>query len=163
MFVTNVYNHTACEGTRQLCLLEALRGRLEKTTEQKCAHVVGGDWNAGMFPEQRRGYTVQETATQAADARFAEFVRRKTLKGGWWAGNVTEGLLTHRFSSPLTSSSVSEIIPFSSLTSDPLPLLVSNPLLLTRFAHSAASSSHFFRSTLFTLLDFFALRGCWIS
>jgi hypothetical protein len=30
----------------------------------------------------------------------------------------------HRFISPLTSSSVSGIIPFSSLASDPLPLLV---------------------------------------
>ena len=27
--------------------LEAVRGRIEKTIDQKCVYVVGGDWNAG--------------------------------------------------------------------------------------------------------------------
>jgi hypothetical protein len=97
VYATNVYNHTASEGRRQGRLLEAVRGRIERTIEQKCVHVVGGDWNAGLFPELRRGYSGGKEETQEADVRFAEFVGGGTLKGGWWAGNVTEGLLTRRY------------------------------------------------------------------
>jgi hypothetical protein len=97
VYVTNVYNHTASEGRRQGRLLEAVRGQIERTIEQKCVHVVGGDWNAGLFPELRRGYSGGKEETQEADARFAEFVGGGTFKGGWWAAYVTEGLLTRRY------------------------------------------------------------------
>ena len=50
-----------------------------------------------LFPELRRGYSGRKEETKEADARCAGFVGGKTLKGGWWAGNLTEGLLTRRY------------------------------------------------------------------
>ena len=52
---------------------------------------------ARYFPELRRGYSGRKEETKEADARCAGFVGGKTLKGGWWAGNLTEGLLTRRY------------------------------------------------------------------
>ena len=73
-------------------------------------HIVGGDWNAGFFPQERRGYSEAGTVVQQADERFRNFATRNTVTGGWWAGRVVEGLLTRRHPSTGHQARLDEIL-----------------------------------------------------
>ena len=81
VWVTNVYNHTAREGVEQQRLLDTTTERVEQSDRKGYMHIVGGDWNAGFFPQERRGYSEAGTVVQQADERFRNFATRNTVTG----------------------------------------------------------------------------------
>ena len=72
LFVTNVYNHVAAEGKQQQALPDQLGARLLHTESLGHVHLAGGDYNASLFPEARKGYS-NSCETKAADVRFQKF------------------------------------------------------------------------------------------
>ena len=94
--LTNIYNHTAAEGERQGNLLQEVERRIAISNNAGRPHILGGDWNASLFPEAREGAGTTNAQVRKADERLLEFVTQPSLASGWWAGVVVEGLLTRQ-------------------------------------------------------------------
>ncbi len=94
--LTNIYNHTAAEGERQGNLLQEVERRIGISNNAGIPHILGGDWNASLFPEAREGAGTTNAQVRKADERLLEFVTQPSLASGWWAGVVVEGLLTRQ-------------------------------------------------------------------
>jgi len=69
LFVSNLYNHVAAEGKQQQALLDQLGARLLRTESLGHFHLAGGDYNASLFPNARKGYS-NSSETKEADLRF---------------------------------------------------------------------------------------------
>jgi len=78
LFVSSVYNHVTTEGKRQQAFLDQLGARLLHTESLGHVHLAGGDYNASLFPDARKGYT-NSRETKEADLRFQKFTRDPTV------------------------------------------------------------------------------------
>ena len=74
--VTSYYSTVADASEDQRECLEALRARLTDSTRAGCLHIVGGDFNASLFPAERYGYTEPRyrLILEAADKRISDFI-----------------------------------------------------------------------------------------
>ena len=72
LFVSNLYNHVAAEGKQQQALLDQFGARLLHTESLGHVHLAGGDYNASLFLEARKGYS-NSRETKAADVCFKKF------------------------------------------------------------------------------------------
>ena len=55
LFVSNVFNHVASEGEQQHALFNQLGAHLLHTESPSHVHLAGGDYNASLFPDARKG------------------------------------------------------------------------------------------------------------
>jgi len=93
LLVSNVYNHVAAEGKEQQTLLDQLGARLLHTESIGHVHLAGGDYNASLFPEARKGNS-NSRETKEADVRFQKFTLDLQRSVAWWTGHIKGGMLT---------------------------------------------------------------------
>jgi len=95
LFVSNVYNHVAAEGKQQQALLDQLDACLLHTELLGHIHLVGGDYNASLFPEARKGYS-NSRETKKADVHFQKFILDPQHSVAWWTGHIKGSMFTRR-------------------------------------------------------------------
>jgi len=94
LFVSNVYNHVTTEGKQQQAFLDQLGAYLLHTESLGHVHLVGGDYNASLFPDARKGYTnSRETKSQLA---LAEIHSRPSSR--FVTGRIEADMFTRRSS-----------------------------------------------------------------
>ena len=69
--------------------------RLLHTESLGHVHLAGGDYNASLFPEARKGYS-NSRETKEADVRFQEFTLDPQRSVAWWTGHIKGGMFTRR-------------------------------------------------------------------
>ena len=96
--VTSYYSPVADASEDQRECLEALRARLIASARIGCLHIVGGDFNASLFPAERYGYTDPRyrRTLEEADNRFSDFIHHPELLDKWWNAGIRSGLLSWR-------------------------------------------------------------------
>ena len=92
------YSPVADASEDQRECLEALRARLTASARTGCLHIVGGDFNASLFPAERYGYTDSRyrRTLEEADNRFSDFIHHPELLDKWWNADIRSGLLSWR-------------------------------------------------------------------
>jgi len=98
LFVSNVYNHVAAENKQHQALLDQLGARLLHTESLGHVHLAGlagGDYNASLSPEARKGYS-NSCETKEADVHFQKFTLDPQRSVVWWTGHIIGGIFTRR-------------------------------------------------------------------
>jgi len=94
-FDSNVYNHVAAEGKKQQALHDQLGAHLLHTESLGHVHLPGGDYNASLFPEARKGYS-NSCETKEADLCFQNCALDPQCSVAWWTGHMKGGMRKRR-------------------------------------------------------------------
>ena len=90
-----MYNHVAAEGKKQQALHDQLGAHLLHTESLGHVHLPGGDYNASLFPEARKGYS-NSCETKEADLCFQNFTLDPQRSVAWWTRHIKGGMFTRR-------------------------------------------------------------------
>jgi len=109
IFVSNVYNHVAAEGKQQQALLDQLGARLLHTESLGHVHLAGGDYNASLVTDARKGYS-NSRETKEADVRFQKFTLDPQRSVARWIGHIKGGMFTRRSPQFVQAARLDEIL-----------------------------------------------------
>jgi len=90
-----VYKHVATEGKQQQALLDQLVACLLLTESLGHVHLAGGDYNASLFPDARKGYT-NSCETKEADLRFQKFTVDPQRLVASWTDHIKGDMFSRR-------------------------------------------------------------------
>ena len=107
--VTCLYNYVAKEQRKQEDLLTTLQDRMKMDSVSKYKHIIGGDFNATLLPQTRRGYSSDPNVV-SADKRIYKFVMTEDLAQRWWVAHICNGIWTRRNPSRAQAGRIDEIL-----------------------------------------------------
>jgi hypothetical protein len=93
---TSYYAPTTEASEEQVSCFTVLDHHLRSSISQGYVHIVGGDYNASLFPDTRCGYTdsAYKRKLAEADRRFRRFVTQDIFLNRWWGEDAQHGLFS---------------------------------------------------------------------
>ena len=122
---TSYYAPTAEASEEQDSCFAALGHRLRSSISQGYVHIVGGDYNASLFPDTRCGYTdsAYKRKLAEADRRFRRFVTQDIFLNRWWGADAQHGLFSWRGGQGSKRARLDEILVLDPTMLDPDPCI----------------------------------------
>ena len=122
---TSYYAPTAEASEEQVSCFTALGHHLRSSISQGYVHIVGGDYNASLFPDTRCGYTdsAYKRKLAVADRRFRRFVTQDIFLNRWWGADAQHGLFSWRDGQGSKRARLDEILVLDPTMLDPDPCI----------------------------------------